>query len=196
MTDFLLPRRIEAPASPPLPPMSNAGSFTSLLPPATITPGIRRRDWDELEPTQSLFPSVDLTPKSPPTPRRGPRVIRRLLSRSVLDVPRSRSPSSSSQVINIPQSPMSSRKPSIASFALELPPPIESDADVLADAQRPYATTFNLALRTRTPYWGWLELPENKHRLARFGRAMGGSAGWEGAAMDALCGMSDSDQVV
>lgn len=185
MTDFLLPQRTKPVVPAPAP---SAGSFTSLLPPATITPGVRRRDRDEVEPPTSLFSAVDFTPKSPPTPRRGPRVIRRLLSRSVLDTPRSRSPSSSPQMNSLSQSPTSSRKPSIASFALDLPPTIESDADASVNVQAPYATTFNLALRTRTPYWGWLELPENKHRLARFGRAMGGSAGWEGAAMDALCG--------
>ncbi|VDC00539.1 unnamed protein product [Peniophora sp. CBMAI 1063] len=185
MTDFLLPHRVKTEEPLPALPIRHTGSFTSLLPPANITPGVRRRDWDEVDPPTNLFSAVDLTPKSPATPRRG---IRRLLSRSVLDVPRSRSPSSSSQVISIPQSPTSSRKPSIASFALDLAPPLEPGALIGANAQSAYATTFNLALRTRTPYWGWLELPENKHRLARFGRAMGGSAGWEGAAMDALCG--------
>ncbi|KZV68873.1 S-adenosyl-L-methionine-dependent methyltransferase [Peniophora sp. CONT] len=183
MTDFLLPRRTKAVASPLT---FSDGSFTSLLPPATITPSLtaRQRDRDDELPT-SLFPTADLTPMSPPTPRR-PRVLRRLLSRSVMDVPRSQSPSS--PVLSLPQSPSSSRKPSLASLALDLPPPMESDSEAVDNMHRTNATTFNLAMRTQTPYWGWLELPENKHRLARFGRAMGGSAGWEGAAMDALCG--------
>ena len=184
MTDFLVPRKPKVKA----PPLPDSGSSTSLLPPVTITPGVQRHAREEIEPPASLFSAVDLTPKSPQTPRRGPRVIRRLLSRSVLDAPRSRSPSSSSPILSVPQSPSSSRKPSVASFALEPAPPNVPDVTASEPAQPTYTTTFNLALRTQTPYWGWLELPENKHRLARFGRAMGGSAGWEGAAMDALCG--------
>jgi hypothetical protein len=49
---------------------------------------------------------------------------------------------------------------------------------------------FNLSQRTSAPYWAWLEVPGNETRLARFGRAMGGSQGWEEIALEALGGTS------
>ncbi|KAH9894797.1 S-adenosyl-L-methionine-dependent methyltransferase [Cubamyces lactineus] len=42
-----------------------------------------------------------------------------------------------------------------------------------------YKTPFNLAFRTELGYFDWLELPENKSRLAEFGRAMTGARAWE-----------------
>ncbi|KAI0373557.1 S-adenosyl-L-methionine-dependent methyltransferase [Pilatotrama ljubarskyi] len=49
------------------------------------------------------------------------------------------------------------------------------------NGQRPakYKTPFNLAFRTELGYFDWLELSENKSRLAEFGRAMTGARGWE-----------------
>ncbi|RPD78566.1 S-adenosyl-L-methionine-dependent methyltransferase [Lentinus tigrinus ALCF2SS1-7] len=38
---------------------------------------------------------------------------------------------------------------------------------------------FNLAFRTKLGYFDWMELPENKARLAEFGRAMTGARLWE-----------------
>lgn len=41
-------------------------------------------------------------------------------------------------------------------------------------------TAFNLSQRTGSHYWAWLEARGNERRLERFGKAMGGSRGWEG----------------
>ena len=42
-----------------------------------------------------------------------------------------------------------------------------------------YASTFNLAFKTDSKYYEWLEEPGNKARLARFGHAMNGTRYWE-----------------
>jgi len=51
----------------------------------------------------------------------------------------------------------------------------EREAEKLIEAP---LSGFNLARRTSTRYWGWLEAPGNEARLARFGCAMGGSQGF------------------
>ena len=38
---------------------------------------------------------------------------------------------------------------------------------------------FNVAFKTNTPYFEWLETPGNEARLKRFGPAMTGTANWE-----------------
>ena len=42
-----------------------------------------------------------------------------------------------------------------------------------------HATPFNLAFGTDLRFFQWLELPENRHRLIRFGHAMKGTSQWE-----------------
>ena len=42
-----------------------------------------------------------------------------------------------------------------------------------------YTSAFNLAFNTQLDFFGWLELPENEHRLARFGHAMTGTRQFE-----------------
>ncbi|TFK84126.1 S-adenosyl-L-methionine-dependent methyltransferase [Polyporus arcularius HHB13444] len=42
-----------------------------------------------------------------------------------------------------------------------------------------YETPFSFAFRTELGYFDWMELPENKGRLAEFGRAMTGARLWE-----------------
>ncbi|KAI0666975.1 S-adenosyl-L-methionine-dependent methyltransferase [Trametes maxima] len=46
-------------------------------------------------------------------------------------------------------------------------------------APTPYASPFNLAFDTKLNFFPWLELPENRARLHRFGRAMAGTRQWE-----------------
>ncbi|PCH41979.1 S-adenosyl-L-methionine-dependent methyltransferase [Wolfiporia cocos MD-104 SS10] len=53
----------------------------------------------------------------------------------------------------------------------------KSREDTAAD--HPMHAPFNLAFRTRVPYFEWLETPENAGRLKRFGRAMTGTGSWE-----------------
>lgn len=58
---------------------------------------------------------------------------------------------------------------------------------------------FNVAFRTRAPYFEWLEQPMNAARLHRFGRAMTGTSSWEvpGAIVEGLsvlfCGFESPD---
>lgn len=47
------------------------------------------------------------------------------------------------------------------------------------DPTHPMHAPFNLAFRTGTPYFEWLERPQNAARLRRFGRAMTGTGAWE-----------------
>ena len=47
------------------------------------------------------------------------------------------------------------------------------------DRMARYLTPFNLAFGTKLGFFQWLELPENRHRLVRFGHAMKGTSQWE-----------------
>lgn len=47
------------------------------------------------------------------------------------------------------------------------------------DAPVSYVAPFNLAFNTKLGFFPWLELPENRSRLERFGHAMTGTRQWE-----------------
>ena len=49
---------------------------------------------------------------------------------------------------------------------------------------------FNVAFDTKLGYFPWLERPENKARLARFGKAVTGTRQWEVHADEILRGAS------
>ncbi|OCH85246.1 hypothetical protein OBBRIDRAFT_325702 [Obba rivulosa] len=54
-----------------------------------------------------------------------------------------------------------------------------SPSDLPPDPTHPMHAPFNLAFRTGTPYFEWLEHSQNAARLRRFGRAMTGTGAWE-----------------
>ncbi|KAI0079225.1 hypothetical protein K474DRAFT_713866 [Panus rudis PR-1116 ss-1] len=66
-------------------------------------------------------------------------------------------------------------------------PPAKSMQMVITPTH-PMHAPFNLAFQTTKPYFEWLEQPENRGRLKRFGRAMTGTGGWEvsGAVLEAF----------
>ncbi|KAI0644810.1 S-adenosyl-L-methionine-dependent methyltransferase [Trametes meyenii] len=51
--------------------------------------------------------------------------------------------------------------------------------ETAAGSATQYASPFNLAFDTKLHFFQWLELPENRVRLNRFGRAMSGTRQWE-----------------
>ncbi|KAI0056325.1 hypothetical protein BV25DRAFT_1627243 [Artomyces pyxidatus] len=116
-------------------------------------------------------PAQKLPPKSPRSFSSTP-VIRRLLSRPKL---------SDSGPTHSPGSPSRSPVP-------ELPPPFNGNVPRSPRKKNDAPlTAFNLSQRTASSFWQWLEAPGNEIRLARFGRAMGGSEGWEGRSEEDLC---------
>ena len=60
-----------------------------------------------------------------------------------------------------------------------LPTSAEGDVDAGALEVAHSWAPFNLAFNTKLGYFPWLELPENKGRLNRFGHAMTGTRQWE-----------------
>ncbi|KAI0041475.1 hypothetical protein FA95DRAFT_1548706 [Auriscalpium vulgare] len=152
-------------------------------------------------PSPLMIPTTATPPiRSPKSPRSfsSTPVIRRLLSRPKLNPdtestlsPRSHSRSpgaeSRSPQSTAMRSPQAPPVPDLPPYLRPLAPPQQRQDQEQDQKPSVPLTAFNLSQRTASSFWTWLEAPGNEARLARFGRAMGGSEGWEGRSEEDLC---------